>query len=348
MIKYLSKFVFSLLFALGLAVPIMTSNAAELDVKSCSSDYYGFISSVRSENTRKQYFEDFFTLSYCQVNDIIEIYDEMDELRDTFRDDAFACENTSQDKKDYNRLLMEVYFIRSLQSTPVGVINDLDSEQLDALASTIIEQTYTEMYDIFVIEEERVDSDDFNNYFEEWTQEYSDKVVRYKSCDEGPWAELGGVWADFVNTIEEININIDKPEKRSLKDIVTPDVDKNATVNTGALGRCILTGFECFKKEADKRKLDNEPPKDEHTAESSNFGNVFDEINMSESGANIVNECDDRIAAYREIYGFGGSLNSSDMRGIVRELNRVIEETNTKDFPNIELDVAKVYDLQCN
>lgn len=353
--KFLKHSIALLFFLLGLSLPLVSHADEEevetLEVNGCGGDYYAFLATVRSENTRAQGMKDFFTLPYCQLYDIMELDEELDELRDAFRSASFNCEDTSAYEEQYHEILMEQYFVRNVQKSKSDVINTKDAEEFEEKQQELLDRLYEEMYLAFVIDEDRVSETTFDEYFTNWSAKYDDRIGDYNHCEEGPWAELTETWTDFVETISELSIDIDQPEKRSFKDIAVPETEVDVDEDMSSMGKSVLNAWEYVKNLANKEKVDIEAPltlenlpEDEPTT----FENIFGVLNVSSEIYTIETNAADRMAKYKLLYGYGGAVATTDMQSILTELNRILEESNTKDFPNIQSAAAKIYDKQCN
>ena len=172
--KISCKLFIGLLFLTGLTLPFLKTQASTLDEVAssfdgltCSSDYYDFILTVRSENTREQFIKD-FKRGYCQLNDLQELDDELDTVRENFRTTAFNCGDTSAYKTDYHRILMEQYFVRNVQQSRSDVIREKEAAAFDEAKEEVLTALKLEMENIFVVDEGRVSETDFSDYYESW------------------------------------------------------------------------------------------------------------------------------------------------------------------------------------
>ncbi len=327
----MKKIIFSLLLFTGILIPA-PAEAAE----SCISDYYSFILRVRSENTRNEYFKDFATLGYCQVNDMIEINDGLDQLRDTFRTAASNCEDTSQYKEKYNELLMEAYFIRNIQKTPSDVIDDDEVDKITAQKASKLTRLRREMQKIFVTEEARATEDELNAYFDKWSSKYDDKIVKYAACDEGPWAELTGTWNKFIETMKSIKIKPDKQEYTPPStDIWRANISKN-----------IVDYYNKFKEDR-VEKISDKKTVGEAVSSAGTFVDVYDLLNQSAHTYDTEMDSAERMARYQILYGEGGARVSSDFQTLMKELNKIIQTTNNVEFKEIKKRVGQVESKQC-
>lgn len=341
----------SLTFLLGLALSLSVPERAEAAL-TCPDDYYGFILTVRSENTRQEGVKDVFTRSYCQLNDLMALDDELDSLRENFRAAAFDCADTTAYKEEYHRILMEQYFVRNVQKVRSDVISSSEGMSYELLRESILTALRNDMESVFVEEEQRVSAAIFDNYFDNWVAKYDDRITDYVFCEEGAWAELTTTWEDFVETIESLSIDIEV-KKIDFSDNISIDNDvDNELRDIGAEGRSVLNTWESYINLMSIETANVETPADiadiVDSGDSFTFGTAMEVLETDTTRAIIEAEGAERRARYRLLYGEGGAVASTDMQGIIAALNQIISETNTKDFPNVITGVSKVYDRQCN
>src|SRR3989344_2413382 len=141
-----SFFILGLLLpSFALRPPVAEAADESFDVATCPGDYYQFLFDVRNEYTRRGYIKDLFTMSYCQVNDILFLNDELELIRDNLRSAAFACSDTSSYKEAYKETKMEIYFVRNVQKTANGLLDEAEIEELEARKTLTLEKLYKEM-----------------------------------------------------------------------------------------------------------------------------------------------------------------------------------------------------------
>lgn len=369
--QLLKKSVFLFLFVFGISLPglfpgmnlplsIQITSAESLDLDVCPNDYYDyyqFIFTVRSENTRNQSLRDLIDPSYCQVRDILLLEEELNELKDSFRTAAFNCENTTFYKAEFNRLLMEQYFVRNVQKTSSEVIREQDEKEFEARNESILAQLKEEMFDTFVIKEKRVGEVTFESYFSNWSSKYDDRIADYYHCEKGAWAELMDPWKDFVETVQELSefgegIDFTTYKTDHFDADLHADEAKEALENANSTARSVIHAWKYLKSYMNQKSSDVEPPTTiqnfSESEEQYTISNVFNDLGEDEARFRIEQASADRLARYAAIYGEGGAVATTDMQRILEELNRIIQETNTKDFANILKGVSMVYDKQCN
>lgn len=325
-----------IIFALfiGIAIPIR-ANAATGDTFGCLNVYYNYISTAVSEKSRGEIFKD-FTRSYCQVNDIIEINDELETLRDTFRSAAESCQNTTEYQKTYTKLLMEQYFIRNIQKVPSDVIDDSEVDEIKAEKQRKLDLLESDMKEIFVLDESKVTEEDFDTYYAEWSSKYDDSIIKYAHCDEGPWAELTTTWNDFIEKMKSIKV---KPEKVEYVPPTgkhwAPSISKNIV--------------EFFKKFKEKRLAKIEPKKtvSEAVAGGASYTDIIGALGDSEQTFNTEVDSATRMAKYQVLYAEGGAKVSSNFQTVIHDLNSIITDSNNVELMNIKKRVDQVKEKQC-
>lgn len=346
--KHLFTFIFVFFLLAGHAQAASISDAA-----TCPDDYYGFILTIRGETLRDQSIKDFFTMGYCQLSDIMELDDELDSLREGFRAAAFECADTSAYKEDYLRILLEQYFIRNIQKTRSDVIDVDEAAEYDAVKEERLTALKNDMIQLFVVDESRLSESTLNDYFDNWVAKYEDRIGDYNQCEEGAWAELTVTWNDFVETIEELSVDIDTSNQVSFEDNVSVDNDlDSAAEDVRDAGKSFVDSWGYFKNLVGLGEAEVEAPTDVSDLSSSGdtytFGTILEVLEEDTTRAVIESESAERMAKYKILYGEGGAVAATDMQGILEELNRITIESNTKDFPGIITGVSKVYDRQCN
>jgi hypothetical protein len=383
----LQKFIAVLFLTLGMILPITLVSAEDTsweDVRSsaevCLNDYYGVVFNIRNEEMRRAYFSDMFTMSWCQINDALPLYDEYEAIKDQFRADAANCgtvETYDQNIKEYEeemvRNLLEVYFIRNVKvqartSADVGTIEERKTEVLNSLFNT--------MRDEFVQGEEMLSEDELETMFLTWSSKYSDTILGYSSCNEGPIWELFESTADFMITMQSLDIKIDKPERSSFKDVITPDIDANAELddmaklaeagkNITSIGQGVINSVSYFyghiayrwqhrgrKGEAVLFDASSGISTDDSSSTSpaapSNFSDFIDALNNSETDDDIFAASTDRLAEYKLLYGEIGAVSTTNTVILLNQLNQVIINNNVQDFPIIRSELDEIYGKQCS
>ena len=344
----LKRFIAVMLLVTGMMIPVARA------VETCSTDYYAFISTVRSENTRADYFKDFFTLSTCQVNDVLELYDELDAVRDQFRGAASNCEETTSYKEDYHRILMEVYFIRNVQKRDPGVTREEDVKRINQTKDVILDDLEKKMRQVFVLDEERVGETTFETYFGVWKEKYYDVIGEYARCEEGAWAELTETWHDFVDTMK--SLKIDAPDTSN----VTPFKDRfSGTVpSKEELAEAIVAPFrdtigswKVVKEDQEmvtQEVLGPNPTFGDAIAEAFSIEGVLDALVEQQEGYDVSKNGIHRMQKYAMLYGQGGAQITTSLQGIVNNIIDIIDSMSNTDLPQMKEKLKKVSDKQCN
>lgn len=333
------------LFLTGFSiVPVVPVQA---EIASCPGDYFSFILTARSAATRKQTFSDFFNLGYCQLNDIMALEDQLDTVRESFRDAANSCGDTAEYKTQYAEILMEEYFVRNIQKSKSDVINEVDEDRLKALKSAKLATLKKEMMDLFVNQEQRVDEDTFDTYYTDWSSKYDDRIANYAHCEEGSWAELQGTWQKFVDDINALNIDVKKDD--------TPiesqtDTDANEK-EMSSFGQSFINAYEYVTAKKEEREAEVEAPTSVQELSTSGQNMSFQEalqtLKSSDTTFSIETNAADRMANYELLYGAGGAVAATNMQSVLVYMNQILMDTNTKDFPNITKSSEQVYGKQC-
>lgn len=334
-----------LLLLIGLLIPRI-SGAVEVESdssftgeKTCPNDYYGFISKVRTEKERFENFEDFFSKSYCQVEDIIQINDEIEDVSKSFREAALSCEDTGDYRKQYVKLVMELYFVRHVQEVPSDVIDESELEKIEEQKDKILGDLHDKMYQLYVIEKEQVSKADFETYFEGWTSEYDDRIGDYSNCEEGPWAELSEIIDNFKETLESLSVETDEEEK------VPEEEEENFSFRTD-ISKDVKEFYKKFLWE-EETKVEDEVSTSEAVGESGSIWETFELLENDDDRFAMDIASAERLARYKILFGEGGAKVSDNLQAVVVELNGVIEETNIKQFPALIQKTGSVYDKQC-
>jgi len=320
----------------------------------CPDDYYGFILTVRDENTRHETFSDLFTLGYCQLNDILELDSELDALKEDFRNAAFECKDTGTYKKKYQEILMEQYFVRYVQESKSDVLNSKDEETLAAMKEEKLKVLKEEMRGLFVAgEDPRVTEDTFDSYFDSWSLKYDDRIADYRHCEEGAAAELSETWNDFWDTVKGLEWQKPDTDKNPWEGLLDKEAMKeSAGEEWQDFGKTFINAWDYLTKENVFTQMKVESAATPETVANSEADVTFEEAlkALSEGGLTYDSSSSsaERMARYKMLYGYGGSVMATDLQGVLNALNGVVSDTNTKDFPKIAVFLSKIYDKQCN
>ena len=350
------------LLLVGMILPLSLASAEETsfeDVqnvgKVCLNDYYSVVFTIRNEEMRRAYFSDMFTMSWCQINDVLPLYDEYEEIKDQSRADAANCgtvEGYDQKIKEYEeemvRNLLEVYFIRNVK---VEARNASDLDDVEDRKDAIMNALFLTMVDEFVEKEEMLKEDELEAMFAVWRAKYDDKSL--------------------METIKSLNFSIDQPERKSFKEVVTPDLDANidlddaqklselgkdvSTIGQGVVGT-VKYFYDHITYKIQERKSEQiasgeVPLSASSTSSDSNFPSTFEEylteLNESTTDYDVFEAGLQRMAEYDLLYGQISAVSTTNTVVLIDQLNQVIINNNVQDFPAIRGLLAEVYGKQC-
>lgn len=342
-----------------------------------TSDYLDFVinnvhykgnKDLGIESSRLAYITDIWQLSYCQVLDVLELYDELESLRDAYRGAAAACSNTAEYKERYKEIMLELYFIRRIQPAAPGLLRQYDIANLEARQEAELIRLEEEMVDLFVNDQDYIDEGVLRLYFDELAKKYEDKIANYRKCDEGPWAQVQEPFVSFVETMKELQEFGQDLEVPNYKEIYSMDTLKGGEggglqgvvkINDGGITNTVQEAFGYFKTRREQKQSELEQPIDVadlggiETSESSSSSSTFtieealQTIESSEVNYATKDRHNDRLASYQVLYGQGGAQAATDLAGIVSVMNATVEHSNTVDFPQITVGATKIYDKQC-
>ena len=238
---------------------------------------------------------------------------------------------------------MEIYFVRNVQKTANGLLDEAEIEELEARKTLTLEKLYKEMYSIFVTQEDYVNEKAFDTYFDTWSQQYDDKIGQYARCDEGPWGQLTQTWEDFLDDMKDITFEIEKPETKSFKEIITPDA--SVTPSTVKTWESVKKSFGFGSKDVDEPSTVEELAKEEGILY---ITDALDKLVDSAAMSEIEYRAKDRMSRYEYMYGEGGALAASNMQGLLQTLNATVLYANIKQLPAIEAGAVAIFNKQCN
>lgn len=364
----LNRLIAVCLLGLGIFVPMITSAETTRDdiraaAEVCLTDYYDVVLSIRNPEMRRSYFTDMFTMSTCQLNDVLPLYEEYEAIKDNFRSDAANCgtvENYNSNKAEYElelkRILLEVHFIRNVKRT--SKVDEIEGEKELILASL-----YGDMYGKFVegSEDKMVTEDQFDEMYAVWTEKYSDSIVNYSYCTEGAMWELMESWIDFQETLQSLDFEVEKPERKSFKDVITPQVEiSDDTVETlqGAQGvvDAAKNFFDRMRNKEEKEQVDEEEEKQEKSGSNGEGGEVdfpttfsdyIEQLKTTTSDDDITLASQARMAEYELLYGEVGATSTTNIVVTLDQMNQVITNNNIQDFPAIRESLSEIHGKQC-
>jgi hypothetical protein len=330
------------ILALGFLLPgtVPSASAGE-------DGYFKFLNDVSNKYTRRDYVADFFTLSYCQINDILEVYEQMDSIKNQMRNAAMNGESTNTYETQYKELLMEVYFIRELSEQDMSGLTEDELEDIEAQKAKILSELKSEMRDAFVNDVGFVSDGTLEDYFAVWSEEYDEMVVKYKRCEEGAWWELYETWTDLKETWQDLG--------DTLKNVPN-QFEKADTSLKERLLSPIKSKIDEWKAKKEQEKLEKiENVEAEKSVADvvqedgiSSFQQALDALVENSETHQISSDSAERMARYSELYGEGGSLAASNMQGIIQTMNLTITDATVNYLPQLEEATEKIFDKQCN
>ncbi|MFT7184278.1 MAG: hypothetical protein ACI9QC_000616 [Oceanicoccus sp.] len=354
----LQKAIAMLFLTIGMILPLSIASAEEslgdeiVDYgKMCLGDYYNVAFTIRNEEMRRNYFKDAITMSWCQLNDVLPLYEEYESIKDQFRADAANCGTVADyDSKiagyesEMVRNLLEVYFIRNVkvEARETSNISDLEERKLK-----ILSKLKNDMVKKFVTQENMTTEDELDIMFENWTSKYSDTIIGYSQCAEGPIAELSESWDSFLITMQSIDLSIDAPERQSFMDVVKPDVETSEDFDN--VVQSVVNAWDKFTgnvEEAEQARGIEEA--ESKTDFPDTFSAYLEELKESSSDDDTFEASAKRMAEYKILYGEISATSTKNTSILLDQLNQVINNNNVQDFPAIREALGEIYGKQCS
>ena len=174
-----------------------------------------------------------------------------------------------------------------------------------------------------------------------------------------------------METIKSLNFSIDQPERKSFKEVVTPDLDANidlddaqklselgkdvSTIGQGVVGT-VKYFYDHITYKIQERKSEQiasgeVPLSASSTSSDSNFPSTFEEylteLNESTTDYDVFEAGLQRMAEYDLLYGQISAVSTTNTVVLIDQLNQVIINNNVQDFPAIRGLLAEVYGKQC-
>lgn len=363
----LKHFIFLSCLSLGVLVPLLSAPARGANLESatqvCLNDYYSFVLSVRTDEMRRAYFTDMFTMSYCQINDVLPLYDEYEAIKDDFRADSSRCgmvddyEGTIAEYQfEMKRILLEVYFIRNVKVT---ARNTTEIESIEARTETVLKTLKEDMEAKFITDEQMVTQKEFDIMFAAWTSQYEDTILSYSACNEGPLVELSESWTNFQETLNSLDFEIDKPERKGFWNVVKPDVDASGVADGFNEGvQSVTDSWNKFMdnfRHGEETKSEQEKEDEEKSAEQGStpaepltFDDYFEELTDDTSTDDVYEASNRRMSEYELLYGEVGAVTTTRSVIILDQINQTVINNNVKDFPAILEALDDIYGKQCS
>lgn len=319
---------------------ILSPKTLALSTKTCPNDYYHFISEVKDERLRNEYIKDFTSKSYCQIEDILKIDDELDKVKDSFRDAAFVCQDTSAYKIQYSKLLLQQYFVRHIQEIPDSVIDQADLEAINAEKDLLLERLKHEMHEEFVVKKKIVSNSNFETYFAAWTSLYYNRIDDYSNCSSGAWAELKESAKQLSEAWQNLmTVDDGEEEKKEEEDEEAPIFRTNIIKD--------LKAFFDKSKEDEEQKVEPEKTVSEAAKESGTILGTFGILENEQSRLATELPSADRMGRYLILYGQGGANVAYSLTSQIQDLNETLLTSNIKEFPELINKLDGIYEKQC-
>lgn len=356
----------SLGIMIPMALPVQgetTIDDLKASTQTCFNDYYQFAVTVKTNQMRGEVYKD-MTRSWCQINDLLPLYDEYDALKDAYREDASNCgrvDNYESTRAEYEfemkRVLLEQEFIRNVR---VEARNTEEIKNIDELKATIIASLKDDMSKLYVVNEEMVTQDELDEMFEVWTAQYNDTITGYSSCSEGPIWELYESWFSFQETIQSLDFEIEKPERKSFMDVIKPDVDATGVAegwNDGVQSvtdswNSFMDNFRHGEQEDEKEEKEDRDEQEEQGEDPDALPNTFDayiqSLNAQTTDEDVYDASLRRMSEYELLYGEIGAVTTTQSVIILDQLNQTINNNNIQDFPAIREALDDIYGKQCS
>ncbi len=332
------------IFCLGLVLPFMPSHAA---VGGCLNDYLSFIRNSKSEHVRQQNISDQFKLNSCQLTDIAKVDDALDQIREELRENSTTCKDSSDLKKQYQKLLLETYFVRNAMKLNADYPTKEDEEAVQAHKEKIFEKLLTDMNSYFVVEEERVSSKELEQYFKEWKEKYSERIDKYANCDEGGWAGITDKWNDLNKTIQDIMNAFKKKDQEAKQEVEKEKEEPNAKHKVVTLKGwdTVKDLFDMGVKENVNKKKSVKDVVSSGVLDIDQVVNILEDSRITED-VDVANQL--RLARYTVLYGYNSAPHTQETDAMIEEMNSILQEMSTVHLPQITELAQKSYKKQCN
>ncbi len=331
---------------------------AEYD-RACGKGFGDFLrASIDLENF-SVYWADIFSKNMCQLTDIMQLEEELDDLQDSIRDRYYSCDyqTVGQLTEEYYKTKAEMYFVRNI----------LKSET-DAMTSTEIAELYEnlntdplkeEMYDKYVLNKGWFVDEDFYSMFEDFLTQYEDNIYTYFYCSDVNWKAIGDKWKEW-NEIAQIfaDRQIEKESARSEEQGADEDPAGAKSSPLGRVGEFFTKHLDVEISAVDNvsqyldQEFESSTSSDEGETASSVAGqslvSLFDNYTseLSRYGSDI--EEAELIAKYKFLYGDGGSEISKSLEQKLDTLNYFVNESATIYLPDIKKASHRIAKRQCN
>lgn len=145
-----------------------------------------------------QNWKDIFNRNACQREDIVVLQKRLEKTRTQIRQRIFSCNYKALDSliNLEVRLQIELDYIRRIVESD----EERSTGNPDETVLRNRTRVYQEMYSDIVNDRKLVDEVQFNTFFLQIEQKYSDRLSSYTSCENPTWEELSQKWNSFVDS----------------------------------------------------------------------------------------------------------------------------------------------------
>jgi len=331
---------------LALMLVNLSPKLPHAEAANCIGDYTRFIMDASSPKTRRATFKQAFTLNSCQINDVLAVEDALDTVRDSLRETAGVCGDTSDLKESYIQLLLERYFLQHIQTKKADYPSAEDAKALQDYKDELFTALESDMRTTFVNKQKLVSEDDFQSYFDGWKEKYSDRLDAYANCQEGPWAELTDTWNDFMKTINDLGHVKLGPKAPS-----TPPKENKVAV-TGEVKQGLIDAWKSMEDLKNQLIVKNVPPQKTvvDVLQETNIISIGDALDTLEDDrllTDISMDSQGRMARYTQLYGVGSATSTSQIQDLIDQSTLVVDEMTTTHLPQIAALAQQAFEKQC-
>ena len=159
-------------------------------------------SAIYSDNLTDGVLEPIYDITsrnQCQSLDILILRKQQDKIREQIRDAVFKCkqEDLPRLTAAYNKITVEIYYLRNIIDTTVALSVPFKSEELSEAYITDRNEMYTAMKDKY-ISKGFFTPDEFDQFFLELEAKYNrDALNTYLECSSGSWAAVSQKWTSL-------------------------------------------------------------------------------------------------------------------------------------------------------
>ena len=165
-------------------------------------------------SARGRFLQDFFTASVCKLNDIQALNEEVETAKSAFKSASFSGEDSVEEEALYKKLLMEIYFVRNINSSRSALFTDEQQDELIAQVDERLAILKNKMEKVFVEDDDFVTRSRFNGYFDEWTAKYDERFVDYARCQEGAFVDIAESLLEAQETLNNLSLEVEPYERQ--------------------------------------------------------------------------------------------------------------------------------------